>query len=235
MYQSLSLRSQLALAMISAAGAAIADSPKRAEEIAKGIQRALDVLSPTLGDTAPSPCSTPTSPAAGCTSASGNCAHDSCCAVHNEPALPAGRCDCPGSGRGTFLVDGAGVGLGGAYVKDGLLRLRLNPIADVARDLGFAPHQTVLQAKLPLIAAAQKYQQACDKVRDLGAKTREANDVLGKLQTELLRDQRAKDEATAALHTAAASIPDGARIAAQCGITASAMQSMQPLRGQPNQ
>jgi len=231
MHQSPSLRSQLALAMISAAGAAIADSPKRAEEIAKGIQRALDVLSPTMGDSA----TTPTSPTAGCACASGSCAHDSSCALHNEPALPAGPCDCPGSGRNTFTVDGAGVGLNGAYMKGGVLRLRLNPIADVARDLGFAPHQTVLQAKLPLIVAAQKYQQACDKVRDLGAKTREANDVLGKLQTELLRAQRAKDEATAALHTAAASIPDGARIAAQCGITASAMQSMQSARGQSNQ
>jgi hypothetical protein len=238
MHQSLSLRSQLALAMISAAGAAIADSPKRAEEIAKGIQRALDVMSPTLGDTAPSPCSTPTSPTAGCACASGSCAHDSSCAVHNEPALPAGPCDCPGSGRNTFTVDGAGVGLNGAYMKGGVLRLRLNPIADVARDLGFAPHQTALHANLPLIAAAQKYQQACDSVRNLQAKTREANYVLGKLQTELLRAQRAKDEATEALHAAAAageSIPGGARIAAQCGITASVMQSMQSVRGQSNQ
>ncbi|WON88972.1 hypothetical protein [Delftia sp. UGAL515B_04] len=238
MHQSLSLRSQLALAMISAAGAAIADSPKRAEEIAKGIQRALDVLSLTVGDSAPSPCSTPTSPIAGCTCASGSCAHDSSCAVHNEPALPAGPCDCPGSGRNTFTVDGAGVGLAGAYMKGGVMRLRLNPIADVARDLGFAPHQTALQANLPLIAAAQKYQQACDLVRDLQAQTSKTNHLMAKLQSELRSAQDAKEEATEALHTAASagvSIPGGARIAAQCGITASVMQSMQSARGQSNQ
>jgi len=238
MHQSLSLRSQLALAMISAAGAAIADSPKRAEEIAKGIQRALDVLSPTLGDTAPSPCSTPPSPAAGCACASGSCAHDSSCAVHNEPALPAGPCDCPGSGRYTFTVDGAGVGLAGAYMKDGVLRLRLNPVFDVAGSLGLGRNHVRAQAKSSLEAAAEKYQQACDLVRDLQSKSSETNHVMAKLQSELRRAHEAKEEATEALHAAAAageSIPGGARIAAQCGITAAVMQSMQSVHGQSNQ
>lgn len=45
--------------MISAVGAEIANSPKRAEEIAQGIKRALDVLSPNIGDSASSPCNTP--------------------------------------------------------------------------------------------------------------------------------------------------------------------------------
>lgn len=235
MQQPLSLRSQLALAMISAAGAAIADSPKRAEEIAKGIQRALDVLSPSVGDSAPSPCSTPTSPTAGCACASGSCAHDSSCAVHNEPALPTGPCDCPGSGRNTFTVDGAGVGLAGSFMKDGVLRLRINPVFDVAGSLGLGrtPHRA--QAQSSLGAAAEKYQQACDLVRDLQAKTSEANHVMAKLQSELRSAHEAKEEATEALHAAAAageSIPGGACIAAQCGITASAMQS---ARGQSNQ
>ncbi|KEH06870.1 hypothetical protein ACMFLR_22335 [Delftia tsuruhatensis] len=46
MHQSLSLRSQLALAMISAAGGTIAATPKRADDIVNGIKRALDVLAP---------------------------------------------------------------------------------------------------------------------------------------------------------------------------------------------
>lgn len=238
MHQSLSLRSHLALAMISAAGAAIADCPKRAEEIAKGIQRALDVLSPSVGDSAPSPCSTPTSPAAGCACASCSCAHDSSCAVHNEPALPAGPCDCPGSGRNTFTVDGAGVSLAGAYMKGGVLRLRLNPAFDVAGSLGLGRTPAHAQAQSSLGAAAEKYQQACDLVRDLQAKTSEANHVMAKLQSELRSAHEAKEEATEALLAAAAageSIPGGARIAAQCSITASAMQSMQSARGQSNQ
>ncbi|WP_126313073.1 hypothetical protein [Delftia acidovorans] len=227
--------------MISAAGAAIADCPKRAEEIAKGIQRALDVLSPSVGDSAPSPCSTPTSPTAGCACASASCAHDSSCAVHNEPALPAGPCDCPGSGRNTFTVDGAGVSLAGAYMKGGVLRLRLNPAFDVAGSLGLGRTPAHAQAQSSLGAAAEKYQQACDLVRDLQAKTSEANHVMAKLQSELRSAHEAKEEATEALLAAAAageSIPGGARIAAQCGITASAMQSMQSMqsaRGQSNQ
>ncbi|MEA9684879.1 hypothetical protein U8D31_18795, partial [Clostridioides difficile] len=73
---------------------------------------------------------------------------------------------------------------------------------------------------------------------DLQAKTSEANHVMAKLQSELRSAHEAKEEATEALHAAAAageSIPGGACIAAQCGITASVMQSMQSARGQSNQ
>lgn len=46
MHHSPSLRSLLALAMVSAAGATIAATPRRAEDIANGIKSALDVLAP---------------------------------------------------------------------------------------------------------------------------------------------------------------------------------------------
>lgn len=46
MHHSPSLRSLLALAMVSAAGATIAQTPKLAEGIATGIKRVLDVLAP---------------------------------------------------------------------------------------------------------------------------------------------------------------------------------------------
>lgn len=61
------------------------------------------------------------------------CGHDSDCAVHNEPAMPAGECDCGYTGPDLRFVDGVGGGEEvqeqfGLENKNGKLPEELRPI-----------------------------------------------------------------------------------------------------------
>lgn len=170
----LPLRSLMALAMVSAAGATIAQTPKLAEGIATGIKRVLDVLAPE-------------NEAQGQPSVASGLMNLNIDLEQFAESVAANRLARSGVTGCLGPIPTVVVGPGGS-------------VAGVAASI--LTHKD--ESKSALDVAAEKFAHACAAVNALDAQVSSAHDALQKAEQNLLDAQDAKQEAATALYRVAA-------------------------------